>query len=114
MGHGDNHPFRAGHQIPPIPGIIFPGMVQFASRPRASTCSPPRTLTSKCPPRISPKDRQVSKLQAPGMAPIGRPPASVKYGSSIPISGKASMPMMPFSDWKNTSTRRQIICDGLN
>src|SRR3954463_7979181 len=36
-------------------------------------------------------------------APMGPPPASVRSSPSSPSSGKASMPMMPFSDWKKIS-----------
>src|SRR3954469_18719909 len=52
---------------------------------------------------MRPKDIALSKVAAPGSAPIGPPPASVRSSPSSPSSGKASMPMMPFSDWKKIS-----------
>src|SRR6266550_7974276 len=62
---------------PPIPGTILPGIIQFASRPWASTCSAPSTVISTWPPRMSPNDMALSKMQAPGRAVTGWPPASV-------------------------------------
>src|SRR3954467_1198048 len=52
---------------------------------------------------MRPKDIALSKVAAPGSAPMGPPPASVRSSPSSPSSGKASMPMMPFSDWKKIS-----------
>src|SRR3954451_4011882 len=52
---------------------------------------------------MRPNDIALSKVAAPGSAPIGPPPASVRSSPSSPSSGKASMPMMPFSDWKKIS-----------
>src|SRR4051794_16159916 len=52
---------------------------------------------------MSPNDIALSKVAAPGSAPMGPPPASVRSSPSSPSSGKASMPMMPFSDWKKIS-----------
>ena len=86
---------------PPIPGTILPGTIQLASRPSRSTCRPPSTVTSRWPPRISPKERALSKDAAPGRAEMGEPPASVRSWFSAPVIGP-DMPTMPFSDWKNT------------
>ncbi|MNL50048.1 hypothetical protein D3C87_1730300 [compost metagenome] len=85
---------------PPMPGTILPGTIQLASWPSSSTCNPPRTVTSRWPPRISANDKALSKAQAPGRAPIGEPPASVRSAPARPGSGRALMPTMPFSDWK--------------
>src|SRR3954469_2124339 len=52
---------------------------------------------------MRPNDIALSKVAAPGSAPMGPPPASVRSSPSSPSSGKASMPMMPFSDWKKIS-----------
>src|SRR5688500_12988475 len=52
---------------------------------------------------MRPKDITLSKVAAPGNAPIGPPPASVRSSASRPSSGKANMPTMPFSDWKKMS-----------
>src|SRR4051794_6826096 len=52
---------------------------------------------------MRPKDITLSKVAAPGNAPIGPPPASVRSSASRPSSGKANMPTMPFSDWKKIS-----------
>src|SRR3954467_15004195 len=52
---------------------------------------------------MRPKDMALSKVAAPANAPMGLPPASVRSSVSSPSSGKASMPMMPFSDWKKIS-----------
>src|SRR3954462_9263421 len=41
---------------PPMPGTILPGIIQLARRPPASTCKPPSTVMSTCPPRIRPND----------------------------------------------------------
>ena len=89
---------------PPMPGTFCPGTIQFARRPRASTSRPPSTVTSRWPPRMMPKEVAESKAQAPGKAPTGRPPASVRLRSSKPSPGSGLMPMMPFSEWKNTCT----------
>jgi hypothetical protein len=63
-----------------MPGTIFPGIIQFARMPRWSTWSPPRTVTSTWPPRISAKDIALSNVHAPGSAVTGRPPASMSLG----------------------------------
>src|SRR4051812_11756906 len=52
---------------------------------------------------MRPKDIALSKVAAPGNAPMGPPPASVRSSASSPSSGKANMPTMPFSDWKKIS-----------
>ena len=44
-------------------------------------------MTSTWPPRINPNDIALSKVQAPGSALIGRPPASVSSGCAMPCSG---------------------------
>ena len=62
---------------PPIPGTIFPGIIQLANRPCASTCSAPSTVMSTWPPRMSPNDMALSKVEAPGNAVTGWPAASV-------------------------------------
>src|SRR4029450_2082089 len=59
---------------PPMPGTILPGIIQLARCPCASTCRPPRTVTSTWPPRINPKDIALAKGLAPGRALIGGPP----------------------------------------
>src|SRR6516164_223619 len=51
---------------------------------------------------MSPKDTALSKMQAPGKAVTGLPPASVSIGCAMPSSGGAPVPISPFSDWKNT------------
>jgi len=45
-----------------------------------------------------------SKLTAPGSAEMNPPPASVRFGSSMPVGGGEPKPMMPFSLWNATST----------
>ena len=49
VGHCHNHPFGSRHRsiAPPIPGSIFPGIVQFASWPRSSNSKPPRMVKSR-------------------------------------------------------------------
>ena len=89
---------------PPMPGTILPGIIQFASRPCASTCKPPSTVMSRWPPRINPKDIALSKVLAPGSALTGRPAASVRVGCAMPSSGMGPVPISPFSDWKNMLT----------
>src|SRR5215472_18004357 len=61
---------------PPIPGTIFPGTIQLASRPCASTCSPPMTVRSTCPPRMRPNDIALSNVEAPGQSG-DRPPGRI-------------------------------------
>src|SRR3954454_24504207 len=51
---------------------------------------------------MRPKDMALSKVDAPGKAVTGRPPASVSHGSAMPGSGIGPVPMSPFSDWKKT------------
>ncbi len=87
---------------PPMPGTIFPGIVQLANSPDWSTCRPPSTVRSRWPPRMRPNDIALSNVQAPGRAVTGRPPASVSVGWAMPSSGGAPVPINPFSDWKKT------------
>ena len=51
---------------------------------------------------MRPNDIALSKVDAPGKAVTGRPPASVSHGSAMPGSGIGPVPMSPFSDWKRT------------
>src|SRR5918993_894361 len=87
---------------PPMPGTILPGTIQLARRPCWSTCRPPSTVRSRCPPRIRPKDIALSNVDAPGRAVTGFPPASVSHGSAMPGSATGPVPIRPFSDWKKT------------
>src|SRR3954453_1427725 len=51
---------------------------------------------------MRPNEIALSKVDAPGNAVTGRPPASVSQGSAMPGSGIGPVPMRPFSDWKKT------------
>lgn len=77
--------------------ILFE-IIEFARRPDRSTCSPPRTVRSRCPPRMRPNDIAL----APGSAVTGRPPASVSVGRAMPSSGVGPVAIRPFSAWNNT------------
>src|SRR4051812_26972867 len=58
---------------PPMPGMSFPGIIQFASRPCRSTCKPPSTVMSRWPPLIRANDVAESKAIAPGNADTKAP-----------------------------------------
>lgn len=66
---------------PPIPLIIFPGIIQFAKSPRSDTSIPPRIATSMWPPRIMAKDSALSKYEAPFTSVMVSFPALIRSGS---------------------------------
>ena len=74
---------------PPIPGAIFPGIIQLARLPFSSTCNAPRKETLTWPPRMMAKDVAESKVQAPGVNVMKPPPALMRFLSSSPSAGVA-------------------------
>lgn len=51
---------------PPIPFIIFPGIIQFAKSPALDTSIAPRMVISICPPLTMANDSSLPKKEAPG------------------------------------------------
>jgi len=79
------------------------------------TCRPPSTVRSRWPPRIEPKEKVLSKLAAPEMAVMRPPPASTRFGFSMPRAGRGPTPARPFSVWKKTPIpggRKPVTCVG--
>src|ERR1019366_2427475 len=88
---------------PPIPFTSFPGIIQFAIDPSASTCIAPKMQRSMWPPRIITKESADEKNAAPGTTVTVSFPALMRSGSTSLSVGYGPMPRMPFSDWRMTS-----------
>ena len=72
---------------PPIPLTSFPGIIQFAMEPSASTCIAPRMQRSMWPPRIIAKESADEKNAAPGMTVTVSLPALMRSASTSLSSG---------------------------
>jgi len=72
---------------PPIPLIIFPGITQFAMSPVFVIYIAPKTVISKCPPLIIPKDSLLSNVVAPGLSVHDSFPAFERSPNSCPNLG---------------------------
>ena len=75
----------------------------------ASTCSPPSTVMSTCPPRISPNDIALSNVHAPGSAVTGRPPASVSAGCASPPRGSVRCRSAVLGLEEHCDARRHVV-----
>ena len=76
---------------------------QFAMSPFSATSKQPRIVTSICPPRIMAKLSAECTIDAPLRSVTRRLPASTRSGSAAFSDANGPQPMMPFSDWMNTS-----------
>lgn len=56
---------------PPIPRIITPGTIQLAISHLELHCKAPKTVMSRCPPLMIPKEVDELKNEAPGKVVIG-------------------------------------------
>ncbi len=75
----------------------------MARSPRSLTCIAPRIDRLILPPRIIAKLSWLPKMLLPGMVVTVCLPALIRSGSTSLSSGKAPMPIMPFSLCSQTS-----------
>lgn len=88
---------------PPMPLTIFPGIIQLARLPWASTCMAPRIDRSIWPPRIMAKLSALLKKLAPGAKVTVCLPALIRSASTSSGVGKGPRPSRPFSLCSTTS-----------
>src|SRR3546814_8234750 len=74
---------------PPMPLIIFPGIIQLAMSPPADTCMAPRIAASTLPARIIPKLNAESKKLAPARTVTVSLPALLRSGSTASSDRKS-------------------------
>src|ERR1700743_75312 len=89
---------------PPMPLTILPGIIQLARSPSSETCMAPSTATSRCSPRMIPKEVDDPKYAAPGNAVTVSLPALIRSASRSSRLGYGPTPRMPFSECRTTVT----------